>query len=195
MEYRFRSLELNSLKGVIGEYIARSFIRNVLSRKLLHKEKWDHVLFSRQFWSRRIFDLSAFREDFTFHGFYADSQLLSKYATAIGLLRKNHCRPDGLILKLQETGHSKMMKQSFLTQTEVKHSCKSNSKRRLPMVRGDLEVVEIKCGRNAKLVTKQKKTYSTMIAKGYPLRVISVRIVSFDSNRFLIEESRFSSPL
>ena len=37
---------------------------------------------------------------------------------------------------------------------------------------------------------KQKETYNNLIAKGIPLRMIEVRIVSFDSNRFLVEEHK-----
>jgi hypothetical protein len=59
------------------------------------------------------------------------------------------------------------------------------------VVDGDLEVVEVKCGRSAKLLDKQKETYSDLIAKGVPLRMIKVRIVSFDLNRFLVEERRY----
>jgi len=35
-----KSLELSILKGMIGEHLARSFIRNTLSRKLVEAEKW-----------------------------------------------------------------------------------------------------------------------------------------------------------
>ena len=60
----------------------------------------------------------------------------------------------------------------------------------LPIVEGDLEIVEIKCGREAKLMEKQKKIYNDLIAKEVSLRMINVRIVSFDLNRFLIEEHK-----
>ncbi len=59
------------------------------------------------------------------------------------------------------------------------------------MVEGDLEVVEIKCGRNAKLMKKQKETYNDLIEKGIPLRKVEVRIVSFDHNKFLVKERKF----
>jgi hypothetical protein len=192
LEHRFQVPELNSLKGLIGEYLARSFIRNVLAFRLIETEKWDHIVFTKQFRNRRIFDFNSFREDFTFHGFHATSKLLSKYAIALGLLRKDHCKPDGLILKLRETGYTKPSRQSLLIPAGTKRVRNRNKR---PTVDGDLEVVEIKCGRSARLMSKQKKTYSDLIAKGIPLRVIKVKIVSFDSNRFLVEESRFNSSL
>lgn len=49
-------------------------------------------------------------------------------------------------------------------------------------------MVEIKCGRSARLMSKPKETCSDLIARGIPLRRINVRIVSFDLNRFLVEE-------
>ena len=180
---------MNSLKGLIGEYLARSFIRNVLAFRLCETENWDHIVFTRQFRNHRIFDFKTFRTDFTFHGFHATSKLLSKYAIALGLLRKNHCKPDGLILKLRETGYAKISRQSLLVTAEIK---RPHNRYKLPTVEGDLEVVEIKCGRNARLMRKQKKTYGDLIVKGIPLRVIKVKIVSFDSNRFLVEENRFN---
>ncbi len=60
-----------------------------------------------------------------------------------------------------------------------------------PVVDGNLEIVEIKCGRTAKLMIKQKTTYNDLIAKGIPLRMIKVRIVSFDLNQFLVEERKY----
>ncbi len=62
---------------------------------------------------------------------------------------------------------------------------------KLPVVKGDLEIIEIKCGRNARLMDKQKETYNDLIAKNVPLRLIKVRIVSFDLNRFLVEEHKY----
>jgi hypothetical protein len=35
--------------------------------------------------------------------------------------------------------------------------------------------------------------YNNLIVKGVPLRVVEVRIVSFDSNQFLVEERKFQN--
>jgi len=43
----------------------------------------------------------------------------------------------------------------------------------------------------AKLMDKQKETYNNLIAEDVPLRMIRVRIVSFDLNRFLVEEHKY----
>ena len=51
--------------------------------------------------------------------------------------------------------------------------------------------MEIKCGRNAKLMDKQKRVYNNLIAKDVPLRLVKVRLVSFDQNKFLVEEHKF----
>ena len=200
MEYRFRALEWNSLKGLIGEHLARSFIRNTLAPKLVEEEKWNHVVFSHnnykqrlKAWNEKLFSFDRFRENFFAHGFYATRELLSKYAMAVGILMQNHCIPDGLLLKLRETGQTRRLKKSTHpsnTRLRTRTSRKRREVFKLPVVDGDLEVVEIKCGRSAKLMRKQKETYNNLIGKGVPLRMVEVRIVSFDRNRFLVKERK-----
>lgn len=201
LEYRFKQLEYNGLKGVIGEHLARSFIRNELAPKLMEEEGWSHVLLSCNdykhhawTWNTKLFDFDNFREDFIVHGFYPTMRLLSKYTSAVGILTQNHCTPDGLLLKLRETGRMKRLKESSFPPTvslRVEKSRKREDIFEFPTVGGDLEIVEIKCGRRAKLMDKQKETYNSLIAKSIPLRMIRVRIVSFDLNRFLVEEHKY----
>ncbi|UCH32124.1 MAG: hypothetical protein JSV05_01670 [Candidatus Bathyarchaeota archaeon] len=201
MEVRFKPLEYNMLKGTIGEHIARSFIRNHLASKLIKEEGWDHVLLKHNdfkkhawTWNTKLFSYEKFREDFIAHGFCADIKLLSKYAITAGVLTKNHCSPDGLLLKMRETGNIKKVKVKKwppFAKLKIKLSSKSRDAIKLRPVTGDLEVIEIKCGRKAKLMNKQRETYNALIAKGIPLRMIKVRIVSFDLNRFLAEEHKY----
>jgi hypothetical protein len=200
MEYRFKRLEYNGLKGRIGEHLARSFIRNKLAPKLMEEEGWNHVLLSNNdykhhewTWNTKLFDFDNFREDFIARGFYPTMKLLSKYTSAVGVLTHNHCIPDGLLLKLRETGKTKRLKESSCPSTarvRVEKSRKHGDIFEFPTVGGDLEIVEIKCGREARLMGKQKETYNRLIAKDVPLRMIKVRIVSFDLNRFLVEEHK-----
>jgi len=200
LEYRFRALEWNSLKGSIGEHLARSFIRNTLAPKLVEEEEWNHVLLSHndykqrpKAWNEKLFSFDRFREDFFAHGFYATRKLLSKYAIVVGVLMRNHCTPDGLLLKLRERGQTRKLKKNTHpsnSKFKPRTSRKSGEVFKFPLVDGDIEVVEIKCGRNAKLMKKQKETYNNLIGKGVPLRMVEVRIVSFDRNRFLVEERK-----
>lgn len=200
MEYRFKPLEYNGLKGIVGEHLARSFIRNELSLKLAREEGWDHVLFSSGNhkrkawnWNTKLFSYDSFREDFIVHGFCANVKLLSKYAATAGVLLQNHCNPDGMLLKLKDTGKTKRLKDNvrpLLAKFKAAPSPRQKDILEYPVVSGDMEIVEIKCGRKAKLVDKQKETYNKLIAKGVPLRMIKVRIVSFDLNRFLVEEQK-----
>lgn len=197
LEYRFKSVEYNSLKGTIGEHLARSYIRNHLAARIIKEDEWDHVLLSRndykyhtRTWNKPLFSYDTFRKDFIVHGFYANKKLLSRYATVVGVLEQNHCTPDGLLLKLRETGKMKRLKESFSLPARPK-SRKHKTSAEYPIVEGDLEVVEIKCGRHAKLMSKQKETYNDLVAKGIPLRMVKVRFVSFDLNRFLVEEHRY----
>jgi hypothetical protein len=200
LEYRFKPFAYNSLKGAIGEQLARSFIRDRLASTLVELENWDHVVLSnndykRHAWTRNknLFSYDEFRQDFVAHGFYGRKEILCKYAAAVSILEQNHCTPDGLLLKLQETGKKKKLGRKALTKTPWPYFSglqKNGSHYELPVVDGDLEIVEIKCGRNAKLNDKQKKAYNDLIAKSIPLRLVRVRFVSFDLNRFLVEEKK-----
>lgn len=203
LEYRFKRLEYNGLKGIIGERLARSFIRNKLAPKLVKEEGWSHVLLNNNdykrhawTWNTKLFNFDNFKEDFLVHGFYPTMKLLSKYTSAVGVLTQNQCTPDGLLLKLQETGKTKRLKENAhpsIARLRIEESRKHGNVYEFPTVGGDLEIVEIKCGRRAKLMDKQKETYNNLIAKDVPLRMIKVRIVSFDRNRFLVEEHRYES--
>jgi len=205
LEYRFKSLELSILKGLIGEHLARSFIRHTLAPKLEEEEKWDHVVFSRndykqshKAWNEKLFSYDRFREDFYSHGFYADRQLLSRYAMVVGVLAQNHCTPDGLLLKLQATGYKRRVEKGVRSSNfglRRRSSKKRGEVLKLPVVKGDLEIVEIKCGRSAKLMKKQKETYNDLIWKGVPVRMVEVRIVSFDRNKFLVQERKYEKSI
>ena len=201
MEYKFKTLEHNGLRGKIGEQVAKSFVRNVLAAKLEKEEQWDHVVLSNNDYQQRsrskntkLFTYDSFREDFVATGFFADTKLLSKYASTVSVLEHSHCTPDGLLLKMKETEKTKRVKESecrFSIRLHLRGLQKDGGCYTLPVVDGDLEVVEVKCGRSAKLLDKQKETYNDLISRGVPLRMIKVRIVSFDLNRFLVEERRY----
>jgi hypothetical protein len=201
LQYRFKTLEYNGLKGVIGEQLARSYIRNRLAAKLIEEEKWDHVILSRNeykkhtwTWNTKLFKFDYFREDFIIHGFYAKTNLLSKYSSAISILEQNHCTPDGILLKLKDTGKTRRLKEDTypeVNKLKINRSLKRGEIIKLPIVEGSFEIVEIKCGRKAKLMDKQKRAYNDIIAKGIPLRMIKVRIDSFDLNRFLVEDHKY----
>lgn len=196
-----KSLELSGLKGTIGEYVAKSFIRNVLSPRLIEEERWSHVVLSKNYYKQqkrkkteKLFSFDRFREDFMVHGFYANRKLLTRYAEVVNILFKNHCTPDGLLMKLRETGRMRRLKKSAyrsVTRPRVETSRKQRDALDLLVVQGDLEVVEVKCGHQARLMSKQKETYNNLIAKDVPLRMIKVKIISFDSNEFLVEEKKF----
>jgi len=200
LEYQFKRLEYNGLIGKIGEQLARSFIRNQLAPRLINDESWDYVLFSKNDYKQRartrntkLFSFDNFRDDFLILGFYPKTRLLSKYASAVGILNRNHCIPDGLILKLKKTGRcQRLQKRSCPYEASFRFKATENgSHYKLPTVEGDLEIVEVKCGQSARLIGKQKETYNDLIEKGVPLRMINVKIISFDLNKFLVEEHRY----
>jgi len=201
LEYRFKTLEENILKGMIGEHLARSYIRNVLAPRLVKEEGWHHVLFSKNdykqhtgTWSEKLFSFDRFREDFLVRGFYANRKLLVRYAEVIGVLTQNRCTPDGLLMKLRRTERTVKLKRNQYPPAaglKVDASHKHGDGLEFPVVDGSLEIVEIKCGRQARLMSKQKETYNNLIAKGVPLRMVKVKIVSFDANRYLVEQRMF----
>ena len=167
VEYRLKTLDKSILKGIIGEHLARSFIRSMLAPELIENEGWHHVVLSRNDYklhskerNKKLFSFDSFKTDFVQQGFYATKKLRERTV------------PLGARLRLDE-------------------SHRHGDRLEFPVVDGELEVVEIKCGRQARLGSKQKETYNTLIAKGIFLRMIKVRIVSFDLNRFLVEEHRY----
>jgi len=201
MLYKFKTLEENILKGMIGEHLARSYVRNELAPRLVKEEGWHHVLLSNndykqhsKTWNGKLFSFERYREDFVVHGFYANMKLLAKYADVVGVLFQNHCTPDGLLLKLRKTGKNRKLKERDcpkVASLKIDESHKHGDVLEFPIVEGELEIVEIKCGRQAKLMSKQKETYNDLIAKGVPLRMIKVIIVSFDDNEFLVVDRKF----
>ena len=201
MEYRLKTLDKSVLKGVIGEHLARSFIRRTLAPQLVSDEGWHHVVLSRNDYklhskarNKKLFSFDSFKTDFVQQGFYATKKLLARYAEVVGILTQQHCTPDGLLMKLRETGATKKLRERTVplgARLRLDESHRHGDRLEFPVVDGELEVVEIKCGRQARLGSKQKETYNTLIAKGIFLRMIKVRIVSFDLNRFLVEEHRY----
>jgi len=100
----------------------------------------------------------------------------------------------GLLLKLRKTGKTRKLKEKYcpkVASLRIDALHKHGDVLEFPVVEGELEIMEIKCGRQAKLVSKQKETYNDLIAKGVPLRMIKVIIVSFDDNEFLVVDRKF----
>jgi len=97
-------------------------------------------------------------------------------------------------LKLKETGYVQRAGREACQRTLVA-SAPTCGKNALPVVEGDLEVVEIKSGRNARLVAKQKEAYNLLISRDVPIRIVRVKIVSFDMNSFLVEATKVESLL
>ncbi len=201
LEYKLKTLDKSLLTGVIGEHLARSFIRRKLAPDLAREEGWHHVVLSNNDYklhskmrTKKLFSFTPFKTDFLQQGFYATTKLLARYAEVAGVLTHHHCTPDGLLMKLRKTGPTKKLQTRTCplgARLRLDGPSQPGDHLEFPVVDGELEVVEIKCGRQARLSNKQKETYNTLIAKGVFLRMVQVRIVSFDRNRFLVEEHRY----
>lgn len=65
-----------------------------------------------------------------------------------------------------------------------------NENELLPIVDGEVEVVEIKSGKS-RLTLDQEWTYRNVLDKGYTIHLFKVKIISFEKNQFEIEENVF----
>ena len=59
MQYKFKPLEYNELKGTIGERITRSFFRHELAPRLKQEEGWSRVVLSHNDYKRHAPDARA----------------------------------------------------------------------------------------------------------------------------------------
>jgi hypothetical protein len=148
------------------------------------------------------------------YGFFPSEEFLKRFKQLTSLLENI---PDGFLIKLKRTGMSKSREGAikehglrfedlsfthYFWGTDIfgsRHYMEmfirpqSSGDELLPVVNGDVEVVEIKSDR-ATLPPNQKKSYSKVLREGYVLHFFHVNIVSFEKNEFEIEEKLLTSP-
>jgi hypothetical protein len=119
-------------------------------------------------------------------GVCASSHLLGK---AIGLSCLLDVATDGILFKLRKTGEFISSEDAY----PLGSSPLGDESEQLPIVDGDIEVIEVKCGK-ATLPSNQVENYANVIRKGYPLRYFKVDIISFEKNQFEIRDKLVRNP-
>ena len=141
-------------------------------------------------------------------GFYPTRRFLTNFKRLTSLLE---IVPDGFLIKLKTTGNFKPFEE---TVEEFGLKCENVALSRyllsdfyglshhrdemlklsflkftgkLPMVSGEIEVVEVKSGK-ATLKLDQRRNYLNAIRSGYPLRFFNVEMISFLGNEFEVRE-------
>lgn len=109
---------------------------------------------------------------------YPSEELMSSLKKLVSLLKHT---PDGYLFKLNKTGQIKSLKRINDSDSE-----------QLPVVNGEIEVVEVKSGK-ARLSIGQKEDYSNAINEKFFLRFYKVDVISFENNVFEIEERLFAN--
>jgi len=98
------------------------------------------------------------------------------------------CIPDGLLMKLNDTGETKILSNT-VSRLHLPPELSGKDVIDLPIVDGEVEIIEIK-SKKAPLRTKQKVAYNTLIMNRFPVRLFRVKMISFDKNEFAISEKR-----
>lgn len=197
-EYCFKQPEWSNWKGRLCEELAMDYIREIFIPELRKREKWQHIFVMKQAIFRKVednvyfFDEEEAKRDFFLFGVYPSRKLLNKFTYISRALSLEHCFTDGLIVKLNETGKTKRL-QDPISRLRLPPEIRDKDVTDLPIVDGKIEILEIK-SRKSPLRAKQKSVYNSLIMKGFPLRLFHVHMISFDENKFTVEERRVDEP-
>jgi hypothetical protein len=103
--------------------------------------------------------------------------------------------PDGFLAKLRKTKQTKLLKDTLKEFGLHNSSWSSGHKdnEQLPIVEGEIEIVEIKTGK-AIIPSHQMISYRKVLDEKYALRFFHVNIISFEKNEFEIEEKLVTTP-
>lgn len=209
LKYSFQSKTFVNLKGEIAERLVRCYINDVLI-PALHKTGWEKVVFTPFTWfgdeteineNRPPYARIFWRHEekfFTRINVFPTQDFLSKFKCLTKLLKN---LPDGFLVKMKRTGNFKPLGEA-LEELKIDRSWSEedyefnpdehNEKESLPIVDGEIEVVEVKSGRS-NLPPHQKRSYGNFLEKGYVLRFFHVNIISFKRNEFEIEQKLIKS--
>ena len=168
----------------------------------LKSQGWDEVLFSMETWFDESMLIEKFEERFFIsNGLFPNEQFLSSFQRLTKQLLSN--APDGFLIKLKKTGQVKPLGHALkrFGLEGSSWSCGSCSfepsqhsrKEKLPVVSGEIEVVEVKYGKSI-LPPHQKKSYADAISGGYKVRFFNVVMKSLEKNDFELAEKVISNP-
>ena len=205
MKFSLHPQALKGWKGRIAESLVEHYIKNVLI-PALKARKWNEVFYTYSFVSKVPFKVRetwyrGWKQTFWKQelklliamGFFPTLNFLERFETFTHLLSNI---PDGFLIKLKKTGKFKSLKDALVefklgsddwNYAGYSFTYSKHTKRQLPIVNGDVEVVEIKADKSF-LSSHQLASYTNVIKNGYALRYFHVDIISLKRNQFEIEE-------
>jgi len=208
IKYSFRPQELNNLKAYITGRLIRRYINDVLIPRLKREEKWDQIVYIRAWFTaenmERLLPLDRNMELFILvsMNFFRTPSFLMRFRKLTRLLDNV---PDGFIIKMRNTGknikYQDAVKCIYPLSPKLVFTWKISTDYRtyiirrsnyeanisIPIVDGDIEVVEVKSGKS-KFSPNQVKSYNKILKNNYILRYYHVNIISFKDNKFEIFE-------
>jgi hypothetical protein len=201
MKYFLPKQELNNWKGRLAERIVQLYIRDELIPRL-KSQGWDEVIFSRETWFDEWMSLGKPEERFFIsNGLFPDEEFLLSFQRLTKQLLSN--APDGFLVKLKKTPGVKTLDHA-LKELGLEGSSwnwgsysfepsQHDKREKLPVVGGEIEVVEVKCGKSI-IPPHQKKSYTNVVSGGHKVRFFNVVIRSLDKNDFELAEKVITNP-
>ena len=194
----------NPQKGRLGERLVELYVNDELIPSLKKDEGWTDIVYTEAFFksprspvfpeSLRKFEEEREARLILTNGFCPTKEFLEYFRKLTSSLSNI---PDGFLIKMKRTGIYKTVKEAV---EEFEVTCNARfedingnpvlkvpkKNTRLPVVNGEIEVVEVKSGKS---YTLQVPSYKNALANGYHLRLFKV-----DLNSFEIREKLMLSP-
>lgn len=210
MRYLFSKPDFRNLKGNIAERLVENYIEKNVIPTL--RKNWDEVIFTpltrfgdeieenkhrpsymKIFWRHE-------EKFFTMNNLMPTQDMLNKFRK---LTKSLENVPDGFIIKVKKTGEFKRLSEA-LEELNLSNESWSegsytfnygerNHNELLPLVDGDIEVIEVKCDKSI-IPPHQKKSYGNALREGYLIRFFHVDMSNFTKNEFEIEEKPITNP-
>lgn len=197
------------LKGKIAERLVNCYIEeNVIP---LLQKSWDKVIFTPHAWFGDEIEENKHRPDYMKIFWRREEKFFIKnklFPTQVLMLKFKKLTktlqnvPDGFLFKLKTTGEFKRLKEA-LKELHVASSWgegdytfnlqEENSDELLPMVDGDIEVIEIKSDKSI-VPPSQQQSYRNVVEEKFIVRFFHVDESLFINNEFEIEEKLITEP-
>jgi hypothetical protein len=210
MDFGLPISKLSVLKGQIGEKVAESYINHVTIRNLKSTGGYGTAIY----WPTSRLNLieaspyitrrETLVRPFLLNKVLPTSELLARFDSIVQTL---NTMPDGFLLKANRTSKIMSLRKGLnqlglplhipiaspYMRTPEDSGDQLKFSTQMPEVDGDVEFVEVKTDSGG-FRAKQVKAYTKALKRGFHLRVVVVRLVSFENNRFDVAESLVTSP-
>jgi hypothetical protein len=190
----------NSQRGRLGERIIEIYINDELIPSLKKSEDWTDIIYTvawfKATWSQDFQDFNKFEEEkqtrlLLSNGFYPIKEFVNYFNKLVDSLSNI---PDGFLIKMKRIGAFRTVEEAikeYNLTSEITLGDLSNQllqlpdiDKKLPVVDGKIEVVEVKTGEGVKKL--QVPSYRNAVANGYPLRLFKVDIEKCEIKEKLI---------